>query len=163
MVNYREFFDYRDGWLFWKVRRGVGIKKGSLAGTMLIDRTGKSYWRIKINGKSILAHRIIWEIFNGAIPIGLEIDHMNSVSLDNRIENLRLADRFENAKNLKIGKSNKSGLKGVYWNKKNKNWMAQITSDNRRIHLGCFITKEEAHESYCKAAKDLHGEFHRIR
>ena len=159
MINYSEIFEYRDGWLFWSVCRGGGAKKGGLAGSMFADRSKKSYWRIKINGKSVLAHRIVWEIFNGAVPIGLEIDHINSIGLDNRIENLRLADRFGNAKNLKIGKRNKSGLKGAYWNKKTQKWMAQIVADSRRMHLGSFITKEEAHEAYCKAAKDLHGEF----
>jgi hypothetical protein len=159
MVNYREFFDYRDGWLFWKAKPCPSKKSGSLAGSLFMDRTGKKYWRIKINNKNIFAHRIIWEMFNGPIPDGMEVDHINCEGIDNRIENIRMADRFDNAKNLKIGKRNKSGLKGVYWNKKTQKWMAQIVADNARIHLGSFIAKEEAHKAYCKAAKDLHGEF----
>lgn len=43
-----------------------------------------------------LAHRLVWEAFNGPIPDGLEINHKNSVRADNRLANLELLTRSGN-------------------------------------------------------------------
>jgi hypothetical protein len=43
-------------------------------------------------------HRIIWETFNGEIPKGMTIDHINNIPYDNRIENLQLLSRTDNTK-----------------------------------------------------------------
>lgn len=46
-------------------------------------------------------HRLIWETFNGSIPEGMEIDHINTNRSDNRLENLRLVSHRENCNNSK--------------------------------------------------------------
>jgi hypothetical protein len=38
-------------------------------------------------------------------------------------------------------------------------WQATIKHDNKVHYLGCFHTKEEAHDAYCEAAKRFHGSF----
>ena len=44
-----------------------------------------------------MCHRIIWEAVNGQpIPEGMEINHINGIKHDNRIENLELVTRLEN-------------------------------------------------------------------
>jgi hypothetical protein len=45
-----------------------------------------------------LVHRILWESVNGAIPDGLEINHINGVKDDNRISNLEAVTHAENMK-----------------------------------------------------------------
>lgn len=88
------------------------------------------------------------------------VDHRNrSETLDNRKENLRIADRSQNGANSKISKNNKSGFKGVYYHKANNKWAAHIRSVNGRKFLGLFATPEDAHAAYCKAAAELFGEF----
>lgn len=51
-------------------------------------RDGKQCWR--------MAHRLVWEAFNEAIPKDLQINHKNGVKHDNRLENLELATGSEN-------------------------------------------------------------------
>lgn len=42
------------------------------------------------------SHRVIWEYVHGPIPEGLQINHINGVKNDNRIENIELATSAEN-------------------------------------------------------------------
>lgn len=58
----------------------------------------------KVGGK--LQHRIVWETFNGDIPTGYEIDHINTIKTDNRLENLRICTKSENMLNPLTRKRN---------------------------------------------------------
>lgn len=57
------------------------------------------YCRIRYKGKTFQAHRVIFETFVGKIPQGYELDHINTVRDDNRLENLRLVTHKENINN----------------------------------------------------------------
>ena len=54
-----------------------------------------------INGKvkCYYSARFIWECYNGLIPTGLFIDHINRNRLHNRIENLLVVTSQENSLN----------------------------------------------------------------
>ena len=49
--------------------------------------------------KTFSVHRLVWETFNGKIPDGMEIDHINTVRDDNRLDNLRVVTHKENNAN----------------------------------------------------------------
>lgn len=67
------------------------------------------------------AHRIIWETFNGDIPKGYELDHINTIRTDNRLENLRCVNRSENMLNPITREHNSEAQKGKCpWNKGKK-------------------------------------------
>jgi hypothetical protein len=123
-----------------------------------MDRRG--YPKAKVNGRCITVHRIVWCMVHGDWPEG-EIDHINGNRADNRIENLRLVTRRQNALNIGLNAQNTSGYKGVHWcpSPKGRHWRAMIRSGGKRHHLGHFATAEEAYAAYCDAAKRLHGEF----
>lgn len=108
------------------------------------------------NGKrgQIQMHRLIM----GA-PKGILVDHRDGNGLNNRRSNLRLATKAENARNKPAHRNNRSGLKGVHWSQVNRRWIALITHDGQKHHLGTFGTKEEASAAYEAAAIRLHGEF----
>lgn len=67
------------------------------------------YQYASLNGEGRYVHRLVWEAFNGEIPQGMEIDHINTNRLDNRLCNLRLVSSSENKRNpLTIGKYKES-------------------------------------------------------
>lgn len=85
----------------------------------------------------------------------LEVDHINGDTLDNRMINLREANRSQNMANMR--NHNPSGFKGItpIQNK----WRAQICFKYRKISLGTFETKEQAAKAYDCAARKYFGEF----
>jgi hypothetical protein len=46
--------------------------------------------------KHHLVHRIEYEAFNGKIPEGMQVNHINEIKTDNRLENLNLMTPSEN-------------------------------------------------------------------
>jgi hypothetical protein len=59
----------------------------------------------------------------------------------------------------KLSISNKSGYKGVYFNKRDSNWRARIQLNKKEIHIGCYINIKDAARAYNEAALKYHGEF----
>lgn len=96
----REWFEYRDGRLYWKVNKSKKTKIGQQAGSA----TDRGYRQIRINSKQYKEHRIIWIYFNGDIPDGMQIDHINMIRNDNRIENLRVV--FQSINRLNTNSKN---------------------------------------------------------
>lgn len=69
----------------------------------IYKKNGKEVGSVTSNGYVITSfgymHKIIWEAFKGKIPEGYEIDHINTIRNDNRLENLRLVTHKENCNN----------------------------------------------------------------
>ena len=116
---------------------------------------------IRVSGgkrKRIFMHRLII----GAIPDDMVIDHIDGNECNNRRNNLRICSIRENICNSRIHKNNTSGFKGVCWHARAKKWSASITVNRKKIHLGLFVEKEEAHAAYVRYAKKYFGEFARL-
>ena len=62
------------------------------------NNCGYVFCSVQSDKRHVLAHRIVYETFNGEIPEGYEIDHINSVRDDNRLCNLQLLTHTENLK-----------------------------------------------------------------
>jgi len=68
------------------------------------NKTNKGYFNcgVRKHGQSgfkhYLVHRFIWECFNGIIPDGKVIDHINNNKEDNRLCNLQLMTQQKNRK-----------------------------------------------------------------
>lgn len=146
-------YEPETGLLYWRISSGKA-KAGTVAGC-----EAKGYILIGINGKLLKAHRLAWLLHHGKDPIG-DIDHINGLRSDNRIENLREANHSENMHNRRADKDNRSGVKGVCWNKWKGKWMAYVNGK----HLGYFPSKEEAAGVVKSAREQCHGAFacHRV-
>lgn len=111
-----------------------------------------------------LMHRVILARMLGRLLLQAEeVDHIDLNPLNNRRSNLRLATKRQNKTNQRTYKNNTSGYKGVSWNASKRKWHARISKEGKVIHLGFFDSPEEAYDRYCKAARELHGEFARVK
>lgn len=77
-----------------------------------------------IGGRVYMAARIIWKLVYGYDPI--EIDHINRIKTDNRLVNLREADRSLNCRNRGLLRNNTSGVSGVYLEKSSGLWVVEV-------------------------------------
>lgn len=96
------------------------------------------YAQKRVNKKNIYLHRYIMNNPNGIV------DHKNLNTLDNRKSNLRITTNSNNLRNGNIRKNNKTGIKGVYYDKIRNKYIANIKVNYKTIFLGRFKTLEEA-------------------
>lgn len=117
----KKSFRYEDGKVYrtkWHSRYKIGDEVGYKNKT-----TG--YRFVEIKGKGIPLHRVIWYMLKGVWPQG-QIDHINGVRDDNRIENLRDVSQQVNQMNTKTYNTNSSGCIGIR-SHKNGRYEARIT------------------------------------
>lgn len=153
-IDFNDLFKYLHGDIFWKRRLSNRVKIGDKIKTI----GSHGYIIVGVLGVRMLAHRIIWEMHNGPIPDGMQIDHINHNKLDNRIENLRVVTSTENNHNLKMRKNNKPGITGVSWDKQHSKWAANIKVNGVFIRLGLFSCIKDAAKVRRKA--ELKYNFH---
>lgn len=130
------------GTLIWKAKSGRGVN-AHLALQPAGGKSGYGYLRVSIGRPQVPIHRIVFAMHHGRWPDG-ELDHINRVKTDNRIDNLREATHAENNRNTDRMITNTSGITGVSWCKRDKRWMAYIYVSNVRRYLGNFADIEHA-------------------
>jgi hypothetical protein len=135
--GYPNYLIYPDGKVFSK-KRNIFLK----------DATNK--WKYKFvilcknhNKKSFQIHRLVAEHYIPNPENKREVDHINRIRGDNRVENLRWATHSENNLNKCLSKNNVSGHKNITYNKKEKKYCYQKIINNKRTHRR-FKTLTEA-------------------
>jgi hypothetical protein len=106
-------------------------------------------------GKVFKMHRLIMGLD------GPRVDHQDLNPLNNQRSNLRHATNGQNVMNTGLTARNKSGCKGVSWNKAGGKWVATIKFQGKCFHLGYFESVEMAASAYDKAAIEMFGSFAR--
>lgn len=84
---------------------------------MVLSRVGDTgsngYERVSIDGRSVAAHRVVYEAVHGPIPPGMSINHLDGVKLNNRPDNLEVATQSQQmAHAYSLGLRSGNGLTG---------------------------------------------------
>jgi hypothetical protein len=129
---------------------------GKIKGNWSYGGNGYAMQLVPGTRKFISLHHIIT-----GLPADTDIDHHNRDPLDCRESNLRPCTQSQNNCNGKMRSDNKSGYRGVSWDKTHRKWCSEICFEGKRRRLGRFDNdkKKEAAQAYDKAARELHGEF----
>ena len=93
-MDYSYYFNYVDGKLIWEIP--TTPKHRHLIGTEVGTTDKDGYLRMTIKGERTNVHRVIWQMFNGEIPEGMEVHHINGNKKDNHIDNLALLTPKQN-------------------------------------------------------------------
>ena len=110
--------------------------------------------------RSVLkVHRLVALSFLPNLDAKPMVDHIDNNILNNNVLNLRWSTRIQNGQNRQLNKNNKSGQKGVSWDKKANKWRAQITIDGIVVNLGLFINIEDAKQARITKANKVFGVF----
>jgi len=132
------YYDQETGIFTRLISTSNAVKVGDIAGWM----KNNGYICISVDNCKYHAHRLACLYVKGYWPE--QMDHLDHVRDNNKWGNLREVSGNENYRNISLGKRNTSGVMGVYKNKLNNKWVAQIKIDGKQIYIGTFEDKFEA-------------------
>ena len=123
-------------------------------GRAMRSKNTNGYYLARVGKEKFIVHRIIWKMCTGSDPAA-DIDHIDCVRTNNRLENLRLATAAQNSANRKG--TGASGYRGVTFSR--GRWHASMRVNGRKLYLGASHSLDEAAALYREAAKNRHGDF----
>ena len=104
-------------------------------------------------------HRFVYECFHGTIPDKMQVDHINNIKLDNRLENLQLLSPSENTRKTYVDKPNQAirrrrAVKAIHLETKNETDYISSVQAGKTLNIEpklirCIAAKEQ----YRKSAK----------
>ena len=140
-----------------------GNVKNNKTNRIIKQNTHNGYRRIclckKGKQKSFFIHRLVAKAFLENPDEKPMIDHIDNNPANNNVKNLRWCSQKDNLANQGKRINNKSGFKGVCFNKPLNKYQASININGKKKHLGLFETAEEASKAYDTKAKEIHGDF----
>ncbi|QVQ34711.1 HNH family endonuclease [Acinetobacter phage vB_AbaP_WU2001] len=101
------------------------------AGTVCGGVALNGYLVVTYAGKQMLAHRLAWFLHYGKEPPKY-IDHINQCKTDNRISNLRAANRSQNQCNIPVSQRSTTGIKGIMPVRGGKLFRAEVCLNGKR-------------------------------
>ena len=153
-------YDPVEGCLYWKIKPANSISVGDRIGSI----SKRGYEECRIDGKLYLTHRLVWLYTYGYFPKG--IDHIDNNPSNNKLHNLREANQEQNGYNHKQSKANKTGVKGLFYHKEQRTYIAKICVGKtthsirfKQVEEGDAKVIAEAAIWFKKTRKLLHGDF----
>lgn len=123
--------------------------EGKVLGTVRSD----GYLVIWFEKRLWRANRLAWFFMTGEEPEC--VDHKDRNTLNNAFDNLRAANKSENACNSKLPSNNSSGCKGVTFCKQTGQWRVEINKNGKR-----FRKRVKSYESACTLAEIMRNKLH---
>lgn len=127
-------------------------QRGLVTGTLMAN--GYLGTGIRHDGKikRVLMHRLVFLLAHGYLPE--TVDHINGNRADNRVENLRAADKRQQQGNR---------LSRGYTTRAKRNAKPRYEASCDHKYIGIFDTPEEAQAAYMAARSMAFGEFARVQ
>lgn len=151
----REYASYDPCTGIFVRKKSVSGKNGR-AGSICGGLSFCGHIRMKVHRKEYFAHRLAWLYVHGEWP-KQQIDHINGIKTDNRIENLRDVPSAVNTQNIKQPRrTNKTGFLGVHKVSRTTFRACIGHGGGPQLDLGTFTSAQDAHNAYLKAKRLLH-------
>lgn len=97
--------------------------------------------------KTRAAHRASYEMKNGPLPGGLQIDHLCHNRRCVRPDHLRATTNKQNSEHKPIESSAKSGYRGVSYRAEREKWRGTVVHNGKTFYAGHFDTPEQARDA----------------
>lgn len=130
----RENLRYRKNGTLFHVKRGIVLR-----GT---KSNASGHLRMRVGGHLLYVHQAVFAIHHGRIPA--VIDHVDRNPANNRIENLREVSHSENSLNVGASRRNTSGIRGLYFDRRDGKWYGQTMVRGKVHSTKRFADKREA-------------------
>lgn len=118
--------------------------------------TPTGYGRVSVGSKQQPAHRVAYKLAKGAIPAGMNIDHICHTTLCVNPAHLRLATTKENAENRAgADRDSLSGVRGVTPSATPGKWIVRIGHNGKTLHIGTFNSLDEANAAAIAKRNEL--------
>jgi hypothetical protein len=142
--------------LMWVTPRARRLKPGDVAGCLSGKKGLRQDWIIGFNNNRYLVSRVIYAKLIKD-PGNLTVDHIDRNPLNNKITNLRLANRVQQSLNRDIKSKSDSGVVGISWSERAKKWRVRIQLNNKINYLGNYLCLLDAYEAYIKSELLTHS------
>ena len=113
------------------------------------DKDGYITFSVLEDSAKYKEHRLVYLLNNPDMDQSLQIDHINNIRSDNRIDNLRTVTNQQN-------QFNRPAVLGFCWVPRKQLFSAKIKVDYKSIHLGYYDTILDARAAYLRGKKKYH-------
>ena len=105
-------------------------------------------------------HRLVAQMFLDDFNENLFIDHINRITDDNNILNLRMATNSQNQHNVVKRNGCSSKYKGVSFNQRKQKWASYICINKKKHFLGYYDNEDNAGIAYNNFINSINSKFH---
>lgn len=137
-----------DGQIYRMAHR---TKSGRFQKTKLLSHNnkGNGYMRIQVvdqfrKRKRFFVHRLVAEAFLDNYSARLEVDHINGNKSDNRLCNLRMLTKSQNARAFRSQREGSSVFRCVYWENFTQKWRVCVAVYGKTINGGRYTCERTA-------------------
>lgn len=173
---WKDVVDYEGYYQVSNLGRARGLDRKVRCGTRIYSVVGRILkHRLTVDGypyiglskegprKYMKIHRLVADAFGiSKESHHVQLDHINNIRDDNRLENLQWVTSGENNTKRSLCKKKTSKYCGVHYRKDSQKWAATILYNRKKAYLGIFKTEEDAYKAILKYEKD-NGIINRFR